>query len=289
MKRLVFLMIVLSIFLVSCSGKAYDEALKKGYDYLENAKYAEASEQFTIALEKKETEEAEKALRVSDAMFAGWDAIRAGTFNSAVEIAHNILIDNKENEATRIVVKDAEDLLEQAEELLNLYNDIKSKIDEADLLYDNHSYEDALVIYKEIAEISHDHFVIDNLIADAKEKISEIMALIDDEDYDVNGESDGESDSPDSGEKDGTENDDDPDNTIDNNGSSGEITKANAEKIIRQGIGVHDEVNVKVDHEDGDFYIIQVFEVVGEGEGSHTATWGWYKVNKKTGAWEEAF
>ena len=33
--------------------------------------------------------------------------------------------------------------------------------------------------------------------------------------------------------------------------------------------------------EKGD-YIFQVFESVEDGQGGHTATWGWYAVNPKT-------
>src|SRR5690625_7186927 len=87
-----------------------------------------------------------RSLRISDAMFAGWDAIRAGTFNSAVEIAHNILTNSKENEAARIVIKDAEDLIEKAEELLDNYEYLFDKIDEDDLLLDNICLYNALFI-----------------------------------------------------------------------------------------------------------------------------------------------
>lgn len=299
MKRIAFFITILTVFLASCSGKAYDEALQKGYHHLENAEYSEASEQFTLALDKKETEEAENALRISDAMFAGWDAIRAGTFNSAVEIAHNILTNSKENEAARIVIKDAEDLLEQAEELLATYEDIVAKMDEADLLFDNESYKDALIIYEEIASLTHHHFVIENLIAKALDKVDETKSMIEETDSNDNENNQQNDSTNNSGTNDDNiENDHNEngsnDNTNNNNdknssNSNDEITKSNAEQIIREGVGVHDGVNVKVDHEDNGYYIIQVFEIVGEGDSSHTATWGWYKVNKKTGDWEEAF
>ena len=36
--------------------------------------------------------------------------------------------------------------------------------------------------------------------------------------------------------------------------------------------------------DDGDFWRVQVFEVVNDDGSTHTATFGWYSVNKKTGA-----
>src|SRR5690625_913466 len=173
-KRIALLSICFIIILSGCSGKAYEEALQKGYDLLGNAKYTEAAEQFTIAFEKKETEEAEKGKLVADAMFAGWDSYRAGIFNSAVEIAHNILTDDKENKAISLVIEDAEKLLKQAETMLELYNSIVEKIQSADQLREDGKLKEALKIYEEIIQVDQEHFIIENLVEDTIEKIDEI-------------------------------------------------------------------------------------------------------------------
>lgn len=39
----------------------------------------------------------------------------------------------------------------------------------------------------------------------------------------------------------------------------------------------------------GDVWAVQVFEVVDKGESSHTATFNWYSVNKRTGTVEPDF
>ncbi|PAQ13257.1 hypothetical protein CD798_16000 [Bacillaceae bacterium SAOS 7] len=44
------------------------------------------------------------------------------------------------------------------------------------------------------------------------------------------------------------------------------------EEIIRQALNVPSSTIVEYDHDEGE-------------EGSHTATWGWYGVNKQTGEW----
>src|SRR5690625_3976937 len=107
-------------------------------------------------------------------MFAGWDSFRAGIFNSAVEIAHNVLIDDHQNKAVSFVVKDAEKLLEQAGALLELYNDMSEKIQTADGLSEDKQFEEALQIYEEVIVTEQDHFMIDNLVEDTKNKIEKV-------------------------------------------------------------------------------------------------------------------
>ena len=63
------------------------------------------------------------------------------------------------------------------------------------------------------------------------------------------------------------------------------ITMKEAEQLVKDFIQIEDypQLRVQYDHdnEKGD-YIFQVFESVEDGQGGHTATWGWYGVNPKT-------
>ena len=63
------------------------------------------------------------------------------------------------------------------------------------------------------------------------------------------------------------------------------ITIKEAEQLVKDFIEIEDypQLRVQYDHDDekGD-YIFQVFESVEDGQGGHTATWGWYGVNPKT-------
>lgn len=296
MKRISLLGIVFIIILSGCNSKAYNEALQKGYDLLGKAKYTEAVEQFNNALEKKETEEAEKGKLVADAMFAGWDSYRAGIFNSAVEIAHNILTDDQENKAISLVTEDAEKLLEQAETMLELYNSIVEKIQSADQLRDDGKLEEALKLYEEIVQVDQEHFIIENLVEDTIEKIDEIKAEI--KNNGSNKETAKEENNNGSHKETAKKenNNTDSDQNIDHNDKgnkkeeqSKQITPDEAEDIIRTALNIPDEVHVNYDHDEGNFYVIQVFEIVQSDGGGHTATWGWYKVNKSTGEWTEAF
>lgn len=74
-------------------------------------------------------------------------------------------------------------------------------------------------------------------------------------------------------------------NSSDNNNSASKITVKEAEQLVKDFIEIKDypQLSVQYDHnnEKGD-YIFQVFESVEDGQGGHTATWGWYGVNPKT-------
>lgn len=67
---------------------------------------------------------------------------------------------------------------------------------------------------------------------------------------------------------------------------STELSKEEARQIVIDFAQVRNNDNLKTqyDHEEGNDYIFQVFEVVADdAENSHTATFGWYGVNKLTG------
>lgn len=67
---------------------------------------------------------------------------------------------------------------------------------------------------------------------------------------------------------------------------STEISKEEARQIVIDFAQVRNNDNLKTqyDHDEGNDYIFQVYEVVADdAENSHTATFGWYGVNKLTG------
>ncbi|TFB14194.1 hypothetical protein E3U55_14185 [Filobacillus milosensis] len=74
--------------------------------------------------------------------------------------------------------------------------------------------------------------------------------------------------------------------------SDDEMTKQKAEATIRQSLRISEDSKYKVemDHKnnDGD-YIFNVYEVVEQEGNSHTATYGWYKVDAENGGVEDLF
>lgn len=72
--------------------------------------------------------------------------------------------------------------------------------------------------------------------------------------------------------------------------ANGEITESRAEGIVREhlNIGQNSDLKIVMDHknDEGNF-VVQVYEVVTNGDTSHTATLGWYIVDKEDGSVEE--
>lgn len=68
---------------------------------------------------------------------------------------------------------------------------------------------------------------------------------------------------------------------------SGQVSIQQAEDLVRKhaNIAKSSKKIVEFDHVDGDFYVIHVYDLVGQ----HTATSGWYEVEIKTGKVESVF
>lgn len=63
------------------------------------------------------------------------------------------------------------------------------------------------------------------------------------------------------------------------------ISKEEAEVLVREHLGIDDHhfLHVEVDHEEGNKYVLHVYEIVNHEDSSHTATYGWYYVGKDSG------
>jgi hypothetical protein len=67
------------------------------------------------------------------------------------------------------------------------------------------------------------------------------------------------------------------------------ISAKDAEALVRDYLGLqeNDRLHVEVDHEEGNKYVVHVYEVVSHEDISHTATYGWYYVYKDSAKIEE--
>ncbi|RDY29407.1 hypothetical protein CHL78_001530 [Romboutsia weinsteinii] len=70
------------------------------------------------------------------------------------------------------------------------------------------------------------------------------------------------------------------------NNESQPISKTEAEDLVKNMLvnnGSYVNSHIEFDYEEGDFYIIHAYDIIDDGDGNtHTATSGWYKVNKLT-------
>ena len=67
------------------------------------------------------------------------------------------------------------------------------------------------------------------------------------------------------------------------------INPQQAEQIIREALQVPDSTSVVYEYDNGEHYVIHVYDVVKDDISSHNATRGWYEVNRKTGEWYDQF
>lgn len=91
-----------------------------------------------------------------------------------------------------------------------------------------------------------------------------------------------------SGSNQNPESEDDEEENTDENTSS--IDAAAAEKLVKEYLNmVDDSLEVVTSHQDENGnYVVQVYELVDQDDGlAHTATYGWYTVDKTTGEVEE--
>ncbi|QHE51805.1 hypothetical protein [Pontibacillus sp. HMF3514] len=63
------------------------------------------------------------------------------------------------------------------------------------------------------------------------------------------------------------------------------LTNEDAEDFVRQLLNITENSNLRVeyDHMNEQYYVIHVYELVREGNRSHTATLNWYLIDKETG------
>lgn len=71
-----------------------------------------------------------------------------------------------------------------------------------------------------------------------------------------------------------------------NTNSNKEIGRKEALKLVKEYLEKNNSYianNIEVDSEDNKYYIVHVYDVISNSEESHTATTGWYQVDKYTG------
>jgi hypothetical protein len=63
------------------------------------------------------------------------------------------------------------------------------------------------------------------------------------------------------------------------------VNEKDAVRLIREHLGLeeHATLHVEIDHEEGNKYVVHVYEIVTHDDISHTATYGWYTVSKDSG------
>ena len=245
MKRKVTVFVVLTFLLIvaGCTSKDYESNLELGKEQAQAENYLEAYEAFSAAYKDNETAAAKELKELSKLLADGISQYKQEKYEAALTFFEKAAgYDAKTKEGKKLVTK--------ADEWV-------TKVDNVNVQNDDSTP-------KEKGQLGP------NDPATLEEQNMEVP------------EGDGEAQTPSDSENPDGNNDGSNDQT---ETETSKLTIKEAEQLVKDFIEIKDypQLRVQYDHNDekGD-YIFQVFESVEDGQGGHTATWGWYGVHPKT-------
>lgn len=275
MKRIVLLMLT-AIILAGCTSKAYTTSMDAGKAALQNGNYEEAADLFENAMEEKETQDAKGYLAFATEMKESKQLYHDGDFDAAIYSIKKQLNGKFADQLDIKMVKQANALLKQLEQAKALADSINEKLIKGKTLLEQNQFDEAYEVFKEITENTNlpDVDTIDKLAKDASSLQNEAAKKKDEQEKQKQAEEEKRQEEEKRKQEEANK----------------ALTPKQAEDLVRQHLHLQSNSNVKVEYDhdadNGDF-IIHVYEFVVDnpstGEG-HTATWGWYGVNKKTKA-----
>jgi tetratricopeptide (TPR) repeat protein len=273
MKR--YIILILTVLILSaCTSKTYTTSFEAGIEELKLGNYSEAVNQFQNALEDKETDEAKANLQFAETLSESHDLYLDGDFDTALYAVNKALTSKVSKTFDQDIIKPAEELKEEIIEAKNLADSLTEQFVIGKTLLAQEQYEQAYEIFQQISETKD--FTNISLI----EKMTQEATVLLNETKKLKEKSQQEKEKQEAAkEKEKEEKEEQVSQTL---------THEQAESLVRTylNLNANPSIFVKYDHDaDNGDYIIQVYEIVVDdpktGAG-HTATWGWYGVNKTT-------
>ncbi|MEW9052821.1 MAG: hypothetical protein AB2392_16795 [Neobacillus sp.] len=272
MKR--YMILILTVLILSaCTSKTYTKSFEAGIEELKLGNYGEAVNQFQNSLEEKETDEAKNYLQFAESLAESNELYLEGDFDTALYAVNKALNSTVSEAFDQDILTPAEALKEKIIEAKNLADSLTEQLVIGKTLLDQEQYEQAYEIFRQISE-TKDYTNI-SLI----EKMTQEATVLLNETTKKKEKSQQEKEQSDKAKEDEEEKE---------NQDSQTLTHEQAESLVRTylNLNANPSIYVKYDHDaDNGDYIIQVYEIVIDdpktGAG-HTATWGWYGVNKTT-------
>lgn len=162
MKRFIIYLFMFLVFLTGCSNdEAYNNALKKGKDYITNEKYQKAEASLELALDEKVDDEQATALLNQTISYQELTKhFNEGNFDQAIENADDV-IQIKNGSAN--LVRRSKDVLEMIEELEETLAIETERYEEALRHFDSNEYDKANKQIKDILTENIEHPIFDSL------------------------------------------------------------------------------------------------------------------------------
>jgi tetratricopeptide (TPR) repeat protein len=277
MKR--FAILILTVLILSaCTSNAYTDSINAGKQALQKGNYTDAVHNFENALEEKETDEAKEYLHLSESLQESLKLYQDGEFEAALHTIEKV-ITKKSEKLDGKILKNANELREQIVKTIALSDSLKDNIVKAKTLLDQKQFDDAYEVFLQVSEtdLFTENESIEKLTKEAAELLLQTTMLKNANETEQEKQKIEEENKQKVEEEKNTQEE-----------TSKPLTHEQAEELVRKHLNLQSDptIHVKYDHDaqNGD-YIVQVYEVVVDdpktGQG-HTATWGWYGVNKTT-------
>ena len=251
MKKLSVFILMMVLIVTGCTTRVYDSNMELGKSQLKEENYLEAYEAFELAYEDDPTAEAKELMELSDLLSNGMKKYEDQDFDGAQVLFEEAAAYKAKFEEGKLMVQKASEMVKETKGASVEPVEEDTALEESS---DDEKGEEVKAIPESEAE--DNPAVETETPKEAQEGEKAVEKPAEDETVDDEKESDPS------------------------------ISKATAEQLVKDFVKIEEypQLQVQYDHDDekGD-YIFQVFEVVNDSkEGGHTATWGWYGVNKKT-------
>jgi len=277
MKKIAFLILTVLI-LSACTPKAYTESFDAGKAALQKGDFEQAINKFENALEEKETDEAKNYLHFAQTLQESRTLFHSGDFDAAINSIKKLLKEKASEKLAGKVTKQANALLKEIQQAKTVSVTMKEKMIKGKTLLEDNQFDQAAAVFKEVAETTNlpDVAEIETMAKDAAALLAETSKKKNSAEQEKHQQ-----------EETANKNEEEKQKQEE---ATKTLTQEQAVDLVKKHLNITSEQNVKVvyDHnaDNGD-YVIHVYEFVVDnpstGEG-HTATWGWYGVNKQTKA-----
>lgn len=163
--------ILFILLLVGCSNETYHNAIEKGLDYIASEDYEKAEAAFELALEEKANDEKATTLLNQVRNFRkALEAFDNGDLEEATEMAEKVVDGDEESTA---LVKKAEELLLEIEQLQTLLTEYTDDLQLAKKHFDEEKYDDYITTIEQLLNEDLSHPVFHKIKADAEKLQSE--------------------------------------------------------------------------------------------------------------------
>lgn len=269
-----FSILLIATLLFGCSNETFDKAVEQGKLALANKEYIKASASFEIALKEKKDEEIQTLQKQSSKMEEALTAKEKLDVDNAIKLFDQVAtmkdgLETVKNEAN----KEKETLTQYKDKRENYNKELQTAQD----LLSEKKFDESKVILTKIQQET----TSDKMFKEQNQKVTEQLEKLEKEKNAAAEEEKRQEEQKNAAEK--KKQQQAKQQTAQS--SKQKLSPADAENKVRNHLNITSSSNIlcEYDHDEGEEYVIHVYQIVKDELGGHTATYGWYNVNPNTG------